>query len=97
MKISNFFFNNFKIFNWGKIKTPIGPIAFIIWWIIRFIEKITKRYGLTPGELDLEYRRRVELLYQLYKKRIFSYDEVQKITNNYYKKPKEVLKQFGIK
>jgi archaeal flagellar protein FlaI len=62
----------------------------------KVFEKITKRYGITPEDLDIEYKRRVELLYELYKRRIFNFDDMQKITNEYYKRPKEVLKKFGI-
>ncbi len=62
----------------------------------KIFEKIRKRYGLEPNELDLEFRRRVQLLYILYKQSIFDFEEVQDIVNEYYKKPQAVLRRFGI-
>jgi len=62
----------------------------------RIFEKISKRYGVKVEELDLEFRKRVQLLHQLYKKRIFKFVEVQNIIHEYYKRPKEVLKRFGV-
>lgn len=62
----------------------------------RIFEKISKRYGLTPQELDLEFRRRVHLLYKLYETKYFDFKKVQDLVNEYYKKPKDVLMKFGI-
>jgi hypothetical protein len=62
----------------------------------KMFEKISKRYGIEVSELDLEYRKRVELLYQLFQRRIYDFNEVQKIVNEYYKKPENVLKRFNI-
>ncbi|MEJ2267721.1 MAG: type II/IV secretion system ATPase subunit [Nanoarchaeota archaeon] len=62
----------------------------------RIFEKIAKRYGLRMEELDLEFRRRVQLIYKLYQKRVFGFTKVQSIVNRYYKKPEEVLKEFGV-
>ena len=62
----------------------------------RNFEKIMKRNGLKRNELELEFRRRVQLVYRLYQKRIFSFEKVHEIINRYYKKPEEVLKEFGI-
>ncbi len=63
----------------------------------KIFEKIQKRYGIEIKELDLEYKKRVELLYVLYKEKIFKFNDVQKIINEYYKNPKGVLKRFNIK
>ena len=63
----------------------------------KIFEKISKRFGMGPEELDLEFRRRIQLLYILYKKKIFKFEEVQAIITEYYKRPLEVLKRFGIK
>ncbi len=62
----------------------------------KIFEKISKRYGLKIEELDLEFRRRVQLIYKLYQNKIFKFKEVQDIINQYYKKPEEVLKKFGV-
>jgi archaeal flagellar protein FlaI len=63
---------------------------------IKSFEKISKRSGLTLEEINLEFKRRVQLLYTLYKKGIFGFTEVQEIINRYYKQPEKILKDFGI-
>jgi flagellar protein FlaI len=62
----------------------------------KIFEKISTRYGLTMEELDKEFRRRVYLIHSFAKNKIFRSEDVQKIINEYYKKPKEVLQRFGI-
>ena len=62
----------------------------------KIFEKIRKRYGITVEELEMEFRRRVQLLYRIYQQKIFKFDEVQDIINEYYKKPHEILKKFGV-
>ncbi len=62
----------------------------------KIFEKIAKRYGIKIGELDLEFRRRVQLIYKLYQNKVFGFKEMQEIINQYYKKPEEVLKKFGV-
>jgi len=59
-------------------------------------EKIAKRYGIQIQELDLEFRKRVKLLYNLFRMKIFSFNQVQDIINDYYKKPEETLRKFGV-
>jgi len=62
----------------------------------KIFEKIRKRYGIEVEELEIEFRRRVQLLYQIYQKKVFKFEEVQDIINEYYKKPLEVLKRFEV-
>lgn len=62
----------------------------------RVFDKISKRYGLNSSEIELEFRRRIQILYELYKRKIFKMEDVQEIITRYYKKPEEVLKEFGI-
>lgn len=62
----------------------------------KIFEKIRKRYGLKVEELELEFRRRVQILYRLFQTKTFGFEEVQKIVNEYYKRPKEILKKYGI-
>lgn len=62
----------------------------------KIFEKIQRRYGIRPDELDLEFRRRVRLMYELYRHNIIKFDEVREIVRQYYKKPKEILHRFGI-
>ena len=63
----------------------------------KIFDKIAKRYGINVEELNLEFRQRVQLLYNLYRQKVFGFEKVQDVINQYYKKPKEVLKKFGIK
>ncbi len=62
----------------------------------RVFEKIAKRYGIRIEELEVEFRKRVQVIYQLYKKRMFGFDDIQEIVNKYYKRPAEVLRELGI-
>lgn len=62
----------------------------------KIFEKISRRYGIKVEELDLEFRRRVQLIYKLYQNRIFKFKDVQEIINEYYKKPKDILRKFGV-
>ena len=62
----------------------------------KVFEKITIRYGLTAQELIDDFKRRTYLLYELYKRRIFNFEDVQKVINEYYKNPEGVLKNFGL-
>jgi flagellar protein FlaI len=62
----------------------------------RVFEKIAKRYGIRMEELETEFRRRVQIVHQLYKRKIFKFEEIQEIINRYYKNPEEVLRELGI-
>jgi len=62
----------------------------------KILEKIAKRNGIKIEELDLEFRRRVNLIYQMYQRGIYKFEEVQEVINEYYKKPAEVLKKFEV-
>jgi flagellar protein FlaI len=62
----------------------------------KIFDKIRKRYGMTIEDLDLEFKRRVQLLYKLYQDKVFKFEEVQEIVNEYYKKPQETLTKYGV-
>jgi len=62
----------------------------------KIFEKISKRFGIPMGELSLEFQRRTRLLFEMQRKKIFGFDEVQKIINEYYKNPQPLLARFGI-
>jgi flagellar protein FlaI len=62
----------------------------------KVFEKIAKRSGFTTEELWIEFDRRSKLLYALQNKKIFEFDKVQKIINEYYKSPETVLNAFGL-
>ncbi|MFC1710826.1 ATPase, T2SS/T4P/T4SS family [Nanoarchaeota archaeon] len=62
----------------------------------QLFKKIAKRYGLTIEDLDMEFRKRVQLIYKMYQKKVFRFNDVQEIINRYYKKPEQVLKEYGV-
>ncbi len=63
----------------------------------KIFEKISRRYGLNMQELDVEFKRRVQILYKMQMSKIFEFKAVQKIINEYHKNPAEVLRKFGMK
>lgn len=62
----------------------------------RIFEKITKRYGMRLEELEIEFRKRAQLLYNLFRSRTFESKAVQDVIDEYYKKPEEVMRKFGV-
>lgn len=62
----------------------------------KIFEKIAKRYGITINELNSEFQKRVQLIYAMYQQKIFEFEKVQKLINEYYKNPESVLQKFGI-
>ncbi len=62
----------------------------------KVFEKISVRYGLSTQHLQQEFLKRAKLLYVLYQKKIFGFDEVRKIVTDYYRNPQEVLQKFGV-
>ncbi len=62
----------------------------------KVFNKIAERFGLTIEELNKEFASRAKLLYVLQQKKIFDFDQTQKIINQYHKNPQAVLSAFGI-
>ncbi len=62
----------------------------------KVFEKISVRYGLSMQQLQQEFLKRTKLLYTLYQKKIFGFDEVRKIISDYYRNPQEILQKFGV-
>jgi len=62
----------------------------------KIFEKISIRNGIPLQELNNEFKKRAQLLRALQSKKIFKFREVQDIINEYYKKPQEVLRRFGV-
>jgi len=62
----------------------------------KIFEKIYRMTGMKMEEIELEFRRRVKLIYILYQKKIFGFERVGEIINEYYKTPEKILKEFGI-
>jgi flagellar protein FlaI len=62
----------------------------------KVFEKISVRYGLDMKDLESEFQYRSRLLYELFRRKVFSFDDVRKVIIEYYRNPKEVLQRFGI-
>ncbi|MBI2043210.1 type II/IV secretion system ATPase subunit [Candidatus Pacearchaeota archaeon] len=62
----------------------------------RIFEKISRMTGQRIEEIELEFRRRSKIIYMMYQRKIFGFEKVQEIINEYYKKPEKVLREFGI-
>ena len=62
----------------------------------KIFEKISSRNGVPVEKLNLEFRRRTELLRKMQQQKIFGFTKVQKVINEYYKKPEELLRKFNI-
>ena len=62
----------------------------------KVFEKIKKRYGLNDQEIQFEFIVRSKILYEMFRRHIFDFNEIQKVVNDYYKHPEKVMSQFGI-
>jgi len=62
----------------------------------KILEKISQRHGIPLKKLHLEHQNRTKLIHQLVKNKVFGFHQVQDIIHEYYKKPQEVLKKYGV-
>ncbi len=62
----------------------------------KIFDKIGARYGFSKEEMQQEFETRTRLLYALFQNKVFAYDEVQRIINDYAKMPEIILKKYGI-
>ncbi len=62
----------------------------------KVFERISARHGMALDKLQNEFTIRTKILYEMFKRKIFEFEEVQKIINEYYKNPIEVLAKFNI-
>jgi len=60
------------------------------------LNEISKRYGIPIGKLMEEFDIRSKVLMQMYRKGIFNFEQVQRIINEYYRNPREVLRKLGL-
>jgi flagellar protein FlaI len=60
-------------------------------------KKIEKRNGISLETLQNDFDQRVKLIYALYSSgKQIDFDSLQKLINDFYKNPKEVLSRFGV-
>ena len=64
--------------------------------LAKVFEKISMRTGKSVEELQQDLILRSKLLYALYKNKVFGFDEVGGIINEYHKNPAEILQRYGI-
>ena len=62
----------------------------------KVFERISMKYGLPLEKIQREFSVRAKLLYELSKSKVWGSEEVQKIINDYYKNPVEVLSKYNI-
>lgn len=62
----------------------------------KVFEKISARTGTPIEELYKDMALRARLLFELYKRKIFGFDEIGSIINEFYKNPAEILNRYGI-
>lgn len=63
---------------------------------LKAFDKIEKRHGISKENLLREFSLRSKLLYILFQKKTFDYNEVQRIINEYYRNPNAVLRRYQI-
>ena len=62
----------------------------------RVFEKISERYGIPLDKLQREFTVRARLLFEMSRRKVWGFDEVQKEINGYYKNSLEVLSKYNI-
>jgi len=62
----------------------------------KVFEKISARYGISTKELQEEFTKRSKLIFNLYQKKIFGFDEMKRIVSDFYKDPDVVYRQYGV-
>ncbi|MFH1315891.1 MAG: type II/IV secretion system ATPase subunit [Candidatus Woesearchaeota archaeon] len=60
-------------------------------------DKIAKNNGTTVEKVKAEWKIRTKVLLMMVKNNITDFKEVNKLINEYYKEPKQVMKRFNIK
>ncbi|MEK6859197.1 MAG: type II/IV secretion system ATPase subunit [Nanoarchaeota archaeon] len=63
---------------------------------INAFEKISRKYGMSVEDLNRELNIRAKVLFEMQKRWIFDFQQVQKIINEYHKNPKAVLRALNI-
>jgi archaeal flagellar protein FlaI len=62
----------------------------------KVLEKISAKEGLPIAKLQKEFAIRSKLLYEMYKRKVFDFDEVGRAINDYHKDPVSVLNKYGV-
>ena len=62
----------------------------------KVFEKISLRSGISVERLQADLLIRTRLLYEIYRRKIYSFGEVGGIVNDYYKNPSAILSRFSL-
>ncbi|MCD4771568.1 type II/IV secretion system ATPase subunit [archaeon] len=62
----------------------------------KLFDKIGEKYGLSKEALQKEFETRTRLIYALFQNKVLSYEDVQRVINDYAKTPQVVLKKYGL-
>ena len=97
---------NAKLITIGNMEDDLEKLEDVDWIIEvvverldikkKVFEKISKRFGISLDELNREHTQRSRLLNRLKERRIFDFNQVQKIINEYHKNPDAILHAFGV-
>jgi len=63
----------------------------------KVFDKISMKFGMSRESLQKEFEMRTKLLYAFFQNKVFGYDEVQRIINEYSKNPEGVLRKYGVR
>ncbi len=81
-----------RFFQWDPIKDEVNRGA----QKSVFLDKISRRTGMTMADLEDEMNKRRLVLDELAKRDVLDFEEFSKIVNQYYKQKEIVLKDLGI-
>ena len=62
----------------------------------KVFEKISARFGISVPVLQDEFVKRAKLLYNLFQRHIYDFEEMRKIVMDYYRDPAGVLRAYGV-
>lgn len=62
----------------------------------KIFDKISEKFGISREDLQSEFQIRSKLIYALFQNKVFGYDDVQRVINDYAKNPSEILKKYGV-
>lgn len=82
------------------INTPFkwNPIndTFVFQKQSKVFEKISAKQGISVEKINEEFGKRTRLLSALSRKKVYDFEQIQQVINDYYKSPEDVLKKYGI-
>ena len=62
----------------------------------KVFDKICQRHGFSKQQIINEFELRVKLLFEIFNRKIFDFQAIQKEINEYYKNPQAVLRKYNI-